>query len=142
MTDLEKLKTWLETYEGFPEGYSIDFTSNIPSNAGIFPSGMIELSRSRDILGNVTVRNQYNFGIYWVFTKSPYDDEGSAFNAEFVMDFQKWVQMQSARGLAPSFGDIPRKETIQASNGSLYAADEEGTGTYMVQLAITFYKEL
>ena len=141
MTDLEKLKNWLETYEGFPEGYSIDFTSDIPSNAGIFPSGMVEVERRSDICGNVTVQNQYNFGIYWVFTKSPFDDDGSKFNAEFVMDFQKWVQEQSATRQAPTFGDMPRRERIQASNGALYAADEEGTGTYMVQLSVNFYKE-
>ena len=140
-TELEKIKTWLETYTGFPNGYQVDFTSDCPPNGGIFPSGMVEVSRRRDVLGNVTVENQLNFGIYWVFSKSPWDDEGSTFNAEFVMDFQRWVQEQSATGQAPTFGDRPRRERIIASNGALYAADEEGTGTYMVQLSVNYVKE-
>ena len=141
MSELEKLKAWLKTYDGFPNDYQVDFTDSVPSNGGIFPSGMVEVSRRKDVFGNVTVENQLNFGIYWVFTKSPFDDEGSNFNAEFVMDFQKWVQSQSAQGLAPTFGDRPNRERIMASNGALYAADEEGTGTYMVQLSVSFIKE-
>lgn len=140
-TALGKLKEWLATYTGFPNDYQVDFTSSVPSNGGIFPSGMIEVSRNKDILGHVTVENQYNFAIYWVFEKSPFDDVGSEFNAEFVMDFQNWVQAQSIKGLAPTFGDIPSRETIKASNGALYAADEEGTGTYMVQLSINYFIE-
>ena len=140
-TALGKLKNWLATYSGFPNDYQVDFTSSVPSNGGIFPSGMIEVRRNKDILGHVTVENQYNFGIYWVFAKSPFDDTVSEFNAEFVMDFQNWVQEQSATGQAPVFGDIPQRETIKASNGALYAADGEGTGTYMVQLSINYFKE-
>lgn len=54
------------------------------------------------------------------------------------MDFQLWVQSQSVQGKAPVFGDDPRAEHIQAQNGVLYAADEEGTATYMVQLSVNF----
>ena len=56
------------------------------------------------------------------------------------MDFQEWVQQQSALGLAPIFGDAPGKERITAQNGVLYEADEEGTATYMVQLSVLFQK--
>ena len=57
------------------------------------------------------------------------------------MDFQEWVQEQSVTGAAPVFGDVPRDERIKAQNGVLYAADDEGLATYMVQLSVQFKKK-
>ena len=131
-TALGKMKTWLATYSGIPERFAVDWTDQIPSNGGIFPSGLVEISRRKDILGNVTVTNQYNFGLYFVFTKAPADDDGATANQEWVADFQEWVQEQSVKGLAPVFGDVPQLETITAQNGVLYDATDEGLGTYMV----------
>ena len=56
------------------------------------------------------------------------------------MDFQEWVQEQSALGLAPVFGDVPRQEKLTAQNGVLYDAEDEGLATYMVQLSVQFIK--
>lgn len=138
---LGKMKEWLATYSGIPAAFAVDWTDQIPSNGGIFPSGLVEISRRKDILGNVTVTNQYNFGLYFVFTKAPADDDGATANQEWVADFQEWVQKQSAQGLAPVFGDVPQLETITAQNGVLYDATEEGLGTYMVQISVQFVKE-
>lgn len=142
MTALETMQRWIATYPGYAklEGFHVDYTDEIPSNGGVFPSGLVEVTRAKDILGNVTVVNQYNFGIYYVFTKAPGDDTGAAINADWVMDFQEWVQTQSILGLAPTFGDVPRTEAIKAQNGVLYAADGEGTATYMVQVSVQFTK--
>lgn len=142
MSDLEKIKAWIATYPGYDilNNFSVDYTDKIPSNGGIFPAGLVEVARIRDILGNTTVNNQYNFGLYYVFQKDPGDDAGALINADWLMDFQLWVQEQSVKGLAPTFGDEPRTEKIQAQNGVLYAADEEGTATYMVQLSVNFTK--
>lgn len=142
MTDLEKVRKWISTFPGYDilGNFSVDYTDKIPSNGGIFPSGLVEIARSEDILGNVTVQNQYNFGLYYVFPKDPGDDVGATVNADWVMDFQLWVQEQGVRRLAPTFGDDPRSERIQAQNGVLYEADEEGTATYMVQLSVNFMK--
>ena len=68
------------------------------------------------------------------------DDAGALVNADWIMDFQRWVQDQSITGKAPTFGSDPSSERIQAQNGVLYAADEEGTATYMVQLSVNFTK--
>lgn len=143
MTALENLKTWLATYDGHDilSEFHVDYTDKVPSNGGVFPNGLVEISRRKDILGNVTVENQYNFGLYYVFTKSPNDDAGSAANADWVMDFQEWVQSQSVTGAAPAFGDEPLTEKIIAQNGMLYEADEEGTAVYMVQLSVQFKKK-
>lgn len=129
MSDLEKIREWIRTWPGVErlQGISVDYYGAIPDNGSIAPSGLVEISRSEDILGDVTVENQYNFGLYFVLAKAPEDDDGSTDNAEWVMDFQQWVQEQSIRHLTPTFGDEPQKERIQAQNGAIIDADEEGT---------------
>lgn len=142
MTALEKMRAFIESYPGFDilSQFRVDFTDLIPNNGGIFPSGLVEISRKEDILGNATITNQYNFGLYYVFAKVPGDDTGATINADWVMGFQEWVQEQSATGQAPVFGDVPRQERIMAQNGVLYDADDEGTATYMVQISVQFVK--
>ncbi len=140
MTALEKIRKFVRSYPGADifRKFQVDYTDQVPFNGGIFPSGLVEVERRKDILGNVTVTNQYNFGLYYVFEKAPGDDIGAAENADWVMDFQEWVQKQSVIGAAPVFGDVPNREKITAQNGVLYDADEEGTAMYMVQLSVQF----
>lgn len=142
MTALDKISRFIRQYPGADifRDFHVDYTDQIPFNGGVFPSGLTEISRSRDILGNTTVINQYNFGLYYVFEKSPGDDVGAMENAGWLMDFQEWVQEQSVTGAAPTFGDDQKSETITAQNGVLYDADDEGTAMYMVQLTVQFKK--
>lgn len=142
MTALEKITAFAKSYPGADvlKDFQVDFTDQIPANGGIFPSGLVEISRKTDLMGNVTITNQYNFGLYYVFEKAPGDGVGAAVNADWVMDFQEWVQAQSVQGLAPVFGDAPRRERIMAQNGVLYDAQDEGLATYMVQLSVQFVK--
>lgn len=142
MTALEKIREFVESYPNHTliQDFHVDYTDKVPFNGGVFPSGLLEISRKRDILGNTTVTNQYNFGLYYVFEKAPEDDVGAAQNADWVMDFQEWVQAQSCMRTAPVFGDEPWNESITAQNGVLYDADEEGTAMYMVQLTVQFTK--
>lgn len=143
MDALAKMREFVSRYpeaEVF-ESFTIDYTDNVPDNGGLFPTGLVEVSRTKDLLGNATVRNQYNFALYTLFTKAPGDDLGATYNAEWVMGFQEWVQEQSALGLAPTFGDVPREESITAENGQVHSADEEGTALYVVQLQVNFTRE-
>lgn len=144
MTPLEKLRNWLMTYEGFDilKKFQVDFTDQVPANGGVFPAGLEEIARRSNIFGTITVENQYNFGLYYVFEKAPGDDTGATVNADWIMDFQEWVQAQSISGIAPVFGDAPRDERIVAQNGVLYDATEEGLATYMVQLSVRFKKKI
>lgn len=141
MSDLEKIRTWISSYPGMNtvEGVRIDYYSPQPENGGMPPSGLTEVSRTEDVLGNVTVENQYNFGLYYVLAKAV-DDNGEATNAEWLINLQKWVQEQSVQRLAPTFGNEPETERIQAHNGALYATNEDGTVTYFVRLTINFKK--
>lgn len=143
MTALEKMVNWIKTYPGYDilGDFKIDYADHVPNVGSLAPSGLVEIERHPDIFGNVTVENQYNFGLYCVFLKAPGDDTGAAVNADWIMDFQEWAQEQSVIGVAPVFGDVPRDERITAQNGVLYAATDEGVATYMVQLSVRFVKE-
>lgn len=140
MTPLETIKNWIATYPGHNilTDFSVDYTDQIPGNGGIFPSGLTEVSRTEYVTGEIIVQNQYNFGLYYVFEKAPGDDTGAEINADWVMDFQEWVQEQSIRGKVPQFGD--KTTSIVAQNGSLYDAGAEGAATYMIQLSVSYEK--
>lgn len=142
MSDLERIRKWVASYPGTERmrELKVDYFSPNPDNGSIDPSGVVEVSRTEDILGNITVENQYNFALYFVFLKDPGDDQGATDNATWLMDFQRWVQEQSIRKIVPTFGDEPAQETVKAQNGALYAADEEGSAIYTVQLSINFIK--
>ena len=139
-TALEKMRAFVA---GFPQAdvlaeLAIDYADRIPDAAGLFPSGLVEVRRRPDLLGNVTVENQYNFALYTVLPKAPGDDAGATLNAEWCMAFQEWVQEQSVLGLAPTFGDDPRTERITAQNGAIYSADAEGVAVYAIQISVSF----
>lgn len=141
MNELDTIKAWIATFpkHNILSDFRVDYTDQIPANGAIFPAGLVEVSRVQDVEGNVLVRNQYNFGLYYVFEKTPGDDTGACINADWIMDFQEWVQEQAITGEAPQFGD--RTLEIKAQNGALYDTGSDGTATYMVHLSVAFEKE-
>jgi hypothetical protein len=119
---------------------AIDYTDQVPDMGGIFPQGLVEVSRVTDLLGNVTVTNQLNFALYTVLTKAPEDDVGATYNAEWVLDFQQWVQCQSVTHQAPTFGDEPWSESITAQNGEIYSSPTDGVAIYAIQISVMYTK--
>lgn len=142
MTDLEKIRNWLATYAATDrlQSFRVDYLTKDPESGSIRPSGLVEISRTEDLLGNVTTENQYNFGLYYILAKTAEDDTGAEANAQWVLGLQQWVQQQSIQHLAPTFGDEPQRERMTAQNGVLYAENEDGTATYLVQLSANFTK--
>lgn len=128
MSPLNEIRNWLNTFPGIDrlQALRVDYYSQQPDNGSIDPSGAQIISVKEDILGNKTVENQYNFGLYFVLAKDPGNDEVATENADWVMEFQAWVNEQSLLHLAPTFGDLPRTERIKAQNGAVSAADNEG----------------
>lgn len=141
MSDLQKLIAWLASYKEHDilGEYKVDYTDKVPSTGAVFPQGLVEIKRIEDVLGNVTVQNQYNFALYMDLPHADGDDVGAQINADWVMDFQRWMQGQSVTHKAPTFGDVDqRSETIAAQNGVLYDADGSGMATYMIQISAKF----
>lgn len=59
----------LEAMRDFIAGYphadalgalAIDYADRVPGCVGLFPGGLVEVRRTTDLIGNVTVDNQYN----------------------------------------------------------------------------------
>jgi hypothetical protein len=142
MTTLEKVREWLKTYPGYSQlkDLTVDATDPQPANGSVSPAGLIEISRKRDILGNVIVTNQHNFTLYFVFPKAPDDDIGAEENAQWLLGFQDWVQAQSCAQKTPTFGDNKRRESVKAQNGTMYGADADGCAVYSVQLSVEYEK--
>lgn len=139
-TDLQRLIDWLKTYTGYDilGNFQVDYTDQIPSNGAVFPQGLQEVERTETILGDITLTNQYNFGLYFTFEKSAEDDVAAKINADWLMGFQRWVQEQNARRLVPNFGNTQTPARASAQNGQLFSADGSGTAIYMVTLSVTF----
>ena len=138
MDVLEMLRQWLLTYPAWEEGglMYIDFTDGLPGSAGLYPAGLEELSRVADVTGAITARNRYSFVLYRL-TERQEDNEA---NARWLLEFQQWVQQQSAAGLAPVFGDEPARERLYAQKGRLQETNDAGTGIYAVNLIAEFTK--
>lgn len=139
MTDLQKVREWLKKFGEIPENFNIDFTTAIPGSLGLFPGGLVEVARRPDIVGNIIVENQYNFALYCVFPFVEGEDDIAAGNAEWVIRLQRWVQEQSIRRSAPTFGSYDTaKESLKAENGALYEQKDEGVALYVVLLSARF----
>lgn len=134
MTDLQKLRQWLKTFPQWEDTLLVENLEPEPGNAGVFPGGLEEVGRRMDVLGNLQVECRLLFSLYRR-TPRPREDEKSA---QWLLDFQNWVQQQSTAGLAPHFGDVPSRERMQAQKGTL--KERAQTGTYVVTLIADFMK--
>lgn len=132
MTDLEKLEQWLRSYPQWDSTLQVDFLEAGPGNAGLFPAGLEEKDRREDVLGNVQIACRYRFALH----KRSFGRQ----DAQWLLDFQNWVQQQSVAGTVPHFGDIPEQERITAQKGALKSTDRAGGGVYAVTLLADFVR--
>lgn len=136
MTDLEKLKTWLATYPGWEDDkpFFVDYTTPKPGCVGLFPQGLEQVSLRRDITGGQKAACRYRFYLY----RASALEENQEENARWLLDFQNWVEAQSAGGLAPRFGDVPQEERLRAEGGRLQKTGKLGSGLYALTLTAEF----
>lgn len=142
MTKLEKIRQIIQEFPEYDilKEFRVDYTDQVPANAGIFPAGLVEVERRTDILGNTEVTNRLNFALYVVLNKSDGDDELATINADWVLDFSEYIQERSIRKDYEPFGDIPARETITAADGHLYEATDEGLGIYAVEVSVQYVR--
>lgn len=137
---LERVREWLKSWPGCGKIGEIraDYTDQT-TGGGMYPRGITELGRSRDILGGAAVRQRLDFKLNFVLPKAPGEDLEATENAEWLLEFQQWVQRQSAEGLAPRFGNTGQEnEKWTAAGGSLQQADEGGFAVYTAALSTEF----
>ncbi len=138
MTDLQKLKNWLQQYPHWDTNGEllVDYTKGVAGNWGLYVTGLQEKDRTQDIQGNATAENRYTFTLYRLVA-APLKQEAFA---EWLLDFQQWVQRESAQGRAPAFGDVPSKERLCAHSGRLESDSKNGVARYALQLTADFVK--
>ena len=83
MEILEKLRQFLLGFPGL-EDLSADFTQDGPGNSGLFPGGVTEVDRRKDLLGNTYVTYECLFTLYKRL--EPGQD-----SAQWLLDFQSWL---------------------------------------------------
>lgn len=142
MTKIEKMRSFLSKcpyLKDFANG-AIDWCGTEPGNFGIMPAGETVIERIEDILGNVTMRKQYNVSLYAM--QCTINDIIRIEACGFLENLTEWIDEQSALGLIPTFGDIPDEEYISAQNGMLFELSNNGmTGRYQIQIQATFIKQ-
>ena len=137
MDILDKVRQWVTGFPLWEAGnlLYIDHTDAVPGSMGFFPGGLEVVSAKADVLGGVKMTCRCHFALYRVGNA-----DGDGADARWLEAFQSWVLEQTARGLAPVFGDEPAMERIAAEKGALKDRNQPGTGIYMVKLTATFVK--
>ena len=82
------------------------------------------------MLGNLQIVCRYRFDLY--------RRTAGENNAQWLLDFQDWVQQQSVDGQAPYFGDVPAEERLRAEKGTLKEGGQ--ASTYLVTLTAEFVR--
>lgn len=138
MKELGMMRDFVESYPKWDQGclMYIDYLEDAPGISGLYPVGREEVARRGDVLGNVYVDCKLRFGLYRV----THSDEDSGKYAAWLLEFQEWVERQSALGLTPKFGDVPLRERIRAEKGRLTRDRGGRTGLYVVELTAEFTK--
>lgn len=134
MTDLQKVSRWVMTYPGWgkDEKLTIAYADAVPNHAGLYPTGVKQIAMHQDLLGNVTARYRYSFVIYRVVGMQTKQEE----NAQWLIDFQRWVYQQNYSGTVPQLGE--GRTCLRAENGRLYKTSQAGTATFAVDLIAEF----
>ena len=130
---LEKMIKWLQTFPAWEDSIQIDSVDARPGSTGLYPKGLKEISRREDVLGNLRIR--YRLDV--LLRKNAGKSEE---NAKWLLEFQEWVLEQNRLGLAPQFGDDPKTQRLQASEGQLQSLAQVGSALYTVKLWVEFTK--
>lgn len=135
---LENMRAWLQTAPGFERVKTLylDY-ADLPGTAGLWPTGVQEVSRQYNVLGAAKARCRCTFVLRLLLPFAPGADDTAAENARFVLALQQWMAAQSAQGLAPKFGAEPG-ERLWGSGGKMEAAEDEGYAKYTITITAEY----
>ncbi len=134
MTELSKIKPWLESFPGWQQfgAMGVDCLPPQPGTA-LFPRGYDRVVEKRDILGGTRTKIRCVF-LVQVLLPLRQADTG----AQMLLQFARWVQQQGALGLAPALGDEPGQERIWAWDGRRKDTRKDGCAVYDIKLSTEF----
>lgn len=134
MSILKSLQDYLEQFKGMEmRPVMTDGTDNEPTGYAVAPSG--NSKTVEDIIGNRTYINNYVFYAR-EYTTSEIERQD---NYEFLDAFFDWIEDNDEKGVYP---EIPgyEVESISATNVFLFDIDNDGRGTYQIQLQLRLTK--
>lgn len=139
MSIIKSLQDYLKNFNGM-ELRSIaqvltDTTSDAPSSYALAPSGNGGIKT--DILGNKTYQNNYVF----YAREAAADEVDRQENYDFLESFSEWIEEQNSNKNFPVLPANYLVEELIVSNILLFDIDEDGTGTYQVQIQLIFTRK-
>lgn len=92
---------------------------------------------TRDVIGNVSMTKQANLVLY--IRRFSKDDFSRLDIANFLPNFEAWVEHENIFGKPPRFGIADYNERIWADNGMFWQVTENADVTdYMIQMHINY----
>ncbi len=134
MSILKSLQNYLEQFEGMDlRPIMTDGTDNEPSSYAVAPAG--NSKTVEDIIGNRTYINNYVFYAR-EFTTSEVERQE---NYDFLDAFFEWIEDNNDNEIYPQITGYDVEEIV-ATNVILYEVDEDGRGTYQIQIQLKLTK--
>jgi len=139
MSIIKSLQDYLVAFDGMelrPIAQVLTDTTNAnPSSYALAPAGNGKIVT--DITGNKTYQNNYVF-----YAKEAAADEvDRQENYDFLESFSDWIEEQNDKENFPVLPANYQVEEIKVSNILLFDIDEDGTGTYQVQIQLIFIRK-
>lgn len=133
MSIISALQTYLQGFEGMEMRPIHTDGTEAEGTCAVAPAG--NSKTVTDIIGNRTYINNYVFYAS-AFTISEVERQE---NYDFLDEFFEWLEDNNDNEVFP---EIPGYvvEEISASNIMLYDVDENGRGTYQIQIQLTMTK--
>ena len=134
MSIIRALQEYLKQFEGMEMMIvSTDGTGSAVPGYAVAPAGN---SRTvEDIIGNRTYINNYAFYAR-AYTGSEADRQD---NYDFLDSFFEWIEDNDDKGVYPEIPGYDVEE-ISATNVILFDVDEDGRGTYQIQIQLKLTK--
>lgn len=134
MSIISALQTYLQGFEGM-EMQTI-YTDGTEAEAGSYAVAPAGNSKTvTDIIGNRTYINNYVFYAREYTTSEVERQE----NYDFLDDFFAWLEDNNDNEVFPAVKGYEVEE-ISASNVLLYDVEEDGRGTYQIQIQLKLTK--
>ena len=134
MSIISALQTYLQGFDGMEmRTIHTDGTESEAGTCAVAPAG--NGKTVTDIIGNRTYINNYVFYAREYTTSEKERKE----NYDFLDDFFEWLENNNDNEVFP---EIPgyEVEEISASNTLLYDVEEDGRGTYQIQIQLRLTK--
>lgn len=131
MSIIKTLQDYLTEFDGM-EMILTDLTPNTPSSYALAPAG--SGVASKDVLGNVTYQNSYVF----LAREHSSDEVDRRDNYDFLEAFCDWLKERSRREDFPALPKPYQVVEIGVSNVMLMDIDDNGLGTYQIQIQLIF----